>query len=185
MPLLRINRYIPNASWIQDGFNDRRVPLQYRDNGPQQPPILRGDSSPELFAPDVIYPDGVGLVREAPNVYRERLSGIVLTSNIKELQKKNKQKGSLRTPYRSTQWKIVFPITGIELNVPSRKEGIKIIWEYREAIKNVMERYFVSSRGPNGRIFTFIPNFDPINHAASTRVRKVGAASSPVFLACV
>lgn len=123
---------------------------------------------------DTIFPDSIALVRVGPLHYRERLTGIEL-------------KGEKPKSYEWTiTWEIVFP-DGDSFPIGTRRStGMQLLYYLREGVKGVLERYLVNTRGPDGRVKTFINDPNPISRGQRVRhyVRQ-SPTRSPSFLACI
>lgn len=136
---------------------------------------------------DEVYPDGKHIDRIDFATYRDRWTGIVL-KGIYRNNKVTVRRHKRQQQYTVGYWVLIFPRTQAEVRVANRKEGLQIIWEIREAMKDVLGNYFATVYSPDGRLRTFIANPNPVirHHRGGN---KLGAArstlSSPVFLACL
>lgn len=138
-----------------------------------RPMLIAHSSEDKIKVADTIYPDGMALVRVGPRRYRERLTGIELVGEfVAEWSQK-------------IDWKLVFPRTGLELQLGYRIDGQRALYEFREAVKNVLARYLVTSRSPDGRIWQYIVDPNPLTRFGSHTRNKPGGKSSPTFLACL
>lgn len=180
MPYKAIHKYFP--------LPVERKKLKKNKDFPRKDQELPWPKDVHKYEPNIVGPDGMAIVRIAKTTYRERLTGVILKADRKAGIIKDHKfygKGSIIRTYNSFNWRLIFPETGIELRVKTRREGMQILWEIREALKRVMERYFVSTRSPDGRIRAYMYDPDPFGRHIPKRRRKLGALGSPTFMACV
>lgn len=129
--------------------------------------------------PDTIYPDGAYFRRISLSNYVEVLTGI-------KLYDENVQKGLHNKKYRKQKWFLEFPHSGLKIRIKTYREGTEILWNLREAIKDVLERYYVTSYDPMGVFRTYIPIIAHLSSNRNPRVRlQRGPSTSPCFLACI